>query len=153
MDWLLTIFALLMPLAFLLGGCPCCGTPCANCTGTTHTQVQAVISGLLGSACGSCPSIDGTYICTQNPALLCSWEGTFPVLCGFTRVAVFLTTGVEVSGFFSNAGGTLGYAWHDASAGYNSCDWSSFPINDSKNAVGGSTQCDQSAATFTITAL
>lgn len=156
LDLLISLFFAMgcAPLAFFQANCPCCNT-CTLCSGGSsgHTQVQATIFGMINNTCGSCPAIDGTYILTQVPATgFCDWELTISTVCNFTRIFVILNSS-ELIASVSNAGGTIGYAWHDSSAGYNNCDWSSYPVDDSKNSAGGTTACNQGTATLTITAL
>jgi hypothetical protein len=154
-DWLQVLFSLsIVPVAFFFQVCQCCSNPCVSCAvGTSaHNTVQVIVSGITNGTCGTCTTLNGTYILTQTAANGCIWDITVPIVCA-RYVVISSTLGAgTVTGLIRNSLGNNFLRWGPVSnAGFNNCDWSSFSITNPNNS--GVVDCNNSAATFVITAL
>ncbi len=91
-----------MPLRFGWWPCGCCGCTltCQHCIGDAPCAFEVVIADVAEDGCGSCASLDGTYILDEffsgaDPSTLCAWRYTFPErICdvSFIQLNVYGTT-------------------------------------------------------------
>lgn len=137
-------------------GCGCCqaGLGCTVCTGTTQTlTVQYDLAGVVEGTCGSCASLNTSYILDWvNSGTKCGYQDLPGAACGVFEL-----------NFFWGAGGNNAYVGDvfttqvvrfDGTAGATQ-DCSAVPAQLTYfSMVGGSAiHCDFTAATVDITPL
>jgi len=90
-HWLQKISGLFVPKPLLFArGYPCCCSRCPVCTLESFpTQLSIVIAGIVEGTCGSCASLNDTYVLDFigyfNP--YCRWRYDFPVtVCGVNHI-------------------------------------------------------------------
>ena len=70
----------------------CCAPECEHCDGDLPSQYQVVIASLANGNCGSCTSINGTYVLDYVGD--CVWEYVFPSnFCNYEKVQVVVGFG------------------------------------------------------------
>lgn len=142
-----------------MGVVPCdmCSVPCNFCdSGTTPTQYQIVVSGIVDDDCVTCSGLNATYILTQGGDVAfgsCTYSYVFPsaICTSFTAIVLSITASsysvqFRFGGFFhiSFLLGSLANP-RDCSEP-NSLD---IPFNSNN----GFTACDGTGATCLLTAL
>ena len=77
----------------------CCCSPCAYCSGTLPMQLQLDVSGVTNGTCGSCTSINGTYVLDYYEPNGCYWQYAIGTICGLSVCNAFIhpTFGVVVN--------------------------------------------------------
>lgn len=157
MDWILTIYVLFMPLAFLLGGCACCVSPCTYCATDAADQVQLVISGVADASCTDCTGWNNTYILDRYTlgGDFCYWEVAASDGCGWTVVALNIDDIIGVyATVFHPSGTPRAMGWRSKLAGYDDCGgWSSFNLPYVAPTFPAQTLCSANSSTALLTAL
>lgn len=89
------------PVAFFLGNCPCCSTPCTRCS-STPASYQVVITGLANTTCSNCSTYNATYIIPQSIVVDssgCTWQiGVNSTACGSGTFAYYINVQATVNG-------------------------------------------------------
>lgn len=138
---------------------PCCGDQGDNCDlcidSDAPSQVQVVLAGIAEDTCGSCDSLNGTYVLTQqaNP---CYWRYILPsVICGVydVRAVVYDQGGGNTR---VQTGVTTGVGWYieyrkDVTGLADCMNWSNYDVPWSGDGVGFT--CDGSSSTSKLTTL
>lgn len=150
MDWILLLTSMLVPLVplFFFPACACCPI-CSSCTSSPAASVQVDIAGLTNDSCTNCNALNATYILPVSSLFQCFWTVDIPTVCTVTTVTIELEQTGSWVDFIMYAGGSRRKLWRSSAAGYNSCQWSSFPLT--VGFVPGT--CNDTSSTCHLTSL
>lgn len=145
-------------------GCNCCAITCTQCTGGVGPAAfQVVITGFTNDACGTCNSLNATWIIPfRVESFTCNYrlQVNSEITCGtgnkFIQVDIGSLAGqidVNISWQFNGAGNFEAYSGSALTPDANCRTWSGISVTLANTGTPAPRDCGGASLTAVVTAL